>query len=999
MKITFEQLESTDINKNSNIYSGHLSSESVKGKKAYALNAVIFDKDNSEKSSYGFNSKNMKESISTLTEQLKNANNYDSKTAQKYMAVMSNIMSEKDYANLSKDGFNPAKIPVGEAVTSLDKIKVELEKAGTHIAGYTDDISREKVINITGSLTEANNLNDNNSDIEKVTEELKKSDGKISRSDIADALVKADLPVNEDNVSEIERALEQAHCIRPINDATYMYLTKNELEPTIENVYEAQSASGYSVPSSVGKYFESDGYMAVGAMTDDLSGIDEQIRSILENAGIELNEKTIQDAQWLITNGIPLTPKSIQLYEDLKSISFPVKDAYVLPEITDAMSNGLRATNAYLIRNYRLIKNERIAEEARLLMTSKANNALLESNLYIDTSGLEEKVEQLRQSEDNFYRAVFGKYEGGDDLFQKNVDLYKNAISTIEKIKQVPAQIIGRINSDSDTNLQDIYKDGTALKAKYDAAMTAYETLGTSVRKDLGDDIQKAFRNVDNILEEMGYEKTFDNQRAVRILGYNSMEINEENLEKVRALDIEVRGIIDKMTPATVLGIIQKNNNPLEMSINELSNVVDDMYDENDSIQNYARFLNKLERNKKITDEEATSYIGIYRLFNAIEKSDGMVIGGMINSKRDFTIKNLLEELRAKKRQGTFESKIYDELVEESDSSRHVEDFKIDVQIGAGFNYDYLKRASKEIYQKLDPEVLYEAHVTEDTSLYDLLDILRSGYNNNKELTHEDYKEIAKQLKEAANADEKIYQILEHFDIHITAENVNALESIFQNRLNSYAKFFDNANDRNKKNLREKIEKVHEKFDEEDSAKEAYEDYIDSANEIIKDVSVESGNIVDVKIMQNLHRQLTISKQLAQSENYEVPIFEDGRLTTINLKVLHGYDEGRVEVFMESESLGKVSAKFTVRNKKAEGVISTTNPDAMDKMENIKNYIDKEMSLSGMKVTNISVFEQKNLVERIYDDSLMGSKFYKPDSKDLYNTAKIFIKAFRREIS
>ncbi len=40
----------------------------------------------------------------------------------------------------------------------------------------------------------------------------------------------------------------------------------------------------------------------------------------------------------------------------------------------------------------------------------------------------------------------------------------------------------------------------------------------TAPRKDMGDSIQKAFRNVDDILEDLGLETNDSNRRAVRIL-------------------------------------------------------------------------------------------------------------------------------------------------------------------------------------------------------------------------------------------------------------------------------------------------------------------------------------------------------------------------------------------------------------------------------------------------------------------------------------------------
>ena len=49
-------------------------------------------------------------------------------------------------------------------------------------------------------------------------------------------------------------------------------------------------------------------------------------------------------------------------------------------------------------------------------------------------------------------------------------------------------------------------------------AVESYETLMTAPRTDLGDRISNAFRNVPEILSDMGLANTEENMRAVRIL-------------------------------------------------------------------------------------------------------------------------------------------------------------------------------------------------------------------------------------------------------------------------------------------------------------------------------------------------------------------------------------------------------------------------------------------------------------------------------------------------
>ena len=71
----------------------------------------------------------------------------------------------------------------------------------------------------------------------------------------------------------------------------------------------------------------------------------------------------------------------------------------------------------------------------------------------------------------------------------------------------------------------------------------------TQPRSELGDSIQKAFRNVDDILQDMDLETTDANRRAVRILGYNRMAVTPENMAKVKDADLMLQRITEKLTP------------------------------------------------------------------------------------------------------------------------------------------------------------------------------------------------------------------------------------------------------------------------------------------------------------------------------------------------------------------------------------------------------------------------------------------------------------------
>ena len=172
----------------------------------------------------------------------------------------------------------------------------------------------------------------------------------------------------------------------------------------------------------------------------------------------------------------------------------------------------------------------------------------------------------------------------------------------------------------------------------------------TTPRSDLGDSIRKAFSNVDDILSDMGYEVTEENQRAVRILGYNRMNITEENLEAVKATDRQICTVVERMTPAAVLKMIRDGVNPLEASFEDLNQYFDSLPEEyEENAESYSRFLYQLEQRGSISPEERKEYINVFRLLHQIEKSDGAVIGALINTGMEAEFKNLLTAVKSRR--------------------------------------------------------------------------------------------------------------------------------------------------------------------------------------------------------------------------------------------------------------------------------------------------------------------------------------------------------------
>ena len=61
------------------------------------------------------------------------------------MAVLANTTTEEDYEKMEEDGYSVNDTEIPEIVTEMDKIKIQLAKAGVDIRIFGDDVSVEKI--------------------------------------------------------------------------------------------------------------------------------------------------------------------------------------------------------------------------------------------------------------------------------------------------------------------------------------------------------------------------------------------------------------------------------------------------------------------------------------------------------------------------------------------------------------------------------------------------------------------------------------------------------------------------------------------------------------------------------------------------------------------------------------------------------------------------------------------------------------------------------------
>ena len=858
-------------------------------------------------------------------------------------AVMATSMSADDVAKMADEGFSPSEMTDSETVTVLDKIKATLVKSGVNIDGFTDDLSKEEIEQIAGSSAYA--------------------------SAIEAALKEAALPATLENVTEISEALNVSGELTIPSDDAKKYMINNCPEPTVNNFYIANHSSSADTSANRASYYmDETGYVGKNPTDADIESLSPQIEKIISDAGLSVNEQTINEAKWLINKDIPLTKENLTNLENLESVSFPLNTETVALSAASALAEGKNAKDGLLSDpesihikaakfveslNFDDVAKRRILEETRLILTLEASVSLLKKGINLDTKDLEKLVDDLKQAEKESYAPFLMENDEVDikkydDELTLKLDVFKQTVIAIEHVKTAPLSVVGDVAfSEKTPTLNEVAELSNKAKSEFSKAERSYETMMTMPRYDMGDSIKKAFRNVDDILEDLEIEATRLNEKAVRILGYSGMEITEANIEKAVKAEVAVENVITHMTPARTLKMIRDGFNPLDTDIYELSN---ELLSEDEDTGNtkYTEFLYKLEKSSEITESEKSAFIGLYRLFRKIEKSDGKLVGDVIKADEKLTLSNIISASRSDRQVGT--------------------DIKIDDSFGA-----------------------LEKLITHGESITDQI---LQGFKT-KELNKQYAKEEANEIRNIITKEEAIVRALENADSPKSPINMAAANMLLNSRGTIFKGLLKGLDEEEKDVFDKEISELADSFDDEDSVKNAINSFTEKTQEIIKNKAQIADKYIDVKSLKLLNKQLSIINKMADSRTYEVPVIINGSYTSINLKIVNDTENaGKVKAYFETEETGKVSAEFELRDGKVSGIITTENSFFEGVIKEREDSFKEEFKGAGVEISSMYYVNKRGIsVKGNYTDENDVST---PATKQLYSVAKAIIKAVQK---
>lgn len=845
----------------------------------------------------------------------------------------------------------------GTVATANGNVELEGISVSDVIANEIESSTENNIANTTERNRDVSDLTDN-----------KVNTFSIVKEDLLQ-IIKNNLPINEDNLYRVHfngrRALENS-----ISDETI-----KQMSSQIEGIIER---AGYDVNEetmAVAKDFISND---IPLTTDNL------VRYMKNSSFIGNDAVTVSNAK--IEDTINIEEKAQKLYESVKfinsdavyemavsgkSISIAAAAKYTEVYYRNSINNSNENNSLDIVaenvdytsannENLQAVTARRQMEEIRLSMTYQAATRLVKLDINIETRELSNVVKSLKDMENKQINNSLKN--AGLEPTSENVEVYKSLSIEVNKLAFSHARVIAAPIMGEDFSVNSM----NTFAAKFSVIEKSYEAVGTAPRYDMGDSIRKAFSNINELLGEMGIEATPETERATRILGYNSLEITEENISQVIEYDQEVNDLINNFYPEAVLGIIKDGINPLDMDIRELNKVVRNRnYNKGVSeASNFAAYLRDVERKEGITPEERESYIGIFRAMDKLAKSGDREAGWIFANEERLTVRNLIGAMRSRKATGLNVS-IDDDFGMLQETTRRGK--AIDAQIESAFNSAINNPQAESLLREneIAENMVNFAAVNEmlqtPGGIHTLLNSLLENMHFDDMFKSNEVDDVTEDIEDSLMGEDKQINPIDFLDMDGI---LKVLSAELDNKRNTIAA--------------------------------GYEEINEAITEAMYTEAVQAGERIDIASIKMASAGLNILSKMARNDNYQIPIETSEGIRIMNLAIRQGnaYESRSIDISMDYEAYGIVRAKVSVTTAQSlSGYIVSSTSDGNNLLINNSAMVVSRLVTSGYNLDDLAIGsissgkENTNNIEEIGDINKANANNNEERANDLYKAA------------
>ncbi len=312
-----------------------------------------------------------------------------------------------------------------------------------------------------------------------------------------------------------------------------------------------------------------------------------------------------------------------------------------------------------------------------------------------------------------------------------------------------------------------------------------------------------------------------------------------------------------------------------------------------------------------------------------------------------------------------------------------------------------LSRLGEEKWQNMSPEQLSEALRQMDESV------------GEQEAEKSYRQEQLAQYQQLAETPEDVYTYLERYDIPNSMVNVMAASEMLRKPNRMMERLFqqDHVSKDSMTEIAEMKEQVLEQFskalENPSDLADAMETLADVAEHVMDTMIVEDPDVrtIDIREMRQMTAQFQIGAKQSQEECYVIPMQTGDSVTGVSLKIVRGKKKkGLVDIFLDGEKAGKITASFQVKSDRISGTIVTGSEetakqieehlqemqDAMQEPADIHVAYTPDLSLSQFEMSGIrreSEMKEQGELEKDRSNQVQTTR--------LYHTAEVFINSIK----
>ncbi|MDR2183766.1 MAG: DUF6240 domain-containing protein [Clostridiales bacterium] len=420
--------------------------------------------------------------------------------------------------------------------------------------------------------------------------------------------------------------------IMNMEDGQIARMLQNGAEITLDNLYMYKHSGG-SAPDPLPEA--------------DWQNLQKDIGNFFGREGLEADAENLARARFLLDNDIDLTADNFKRLIFLTDIEGNVDLEALARAAADADYDGSHPLGKLEIYNpdtyspekeLKNVDHQLQMAQARLAMSYEANLALIDTDLEIDLNPQIEALKQLREKEAELLAALraLGKVFDTPENQKAIADTFRSIFT----LPYISFSDLGAIAQ----NRVEITLEG--LEALI--VSRNYEAGATVASLKHGDTFNKLSEQFAPLLRQMGLSDDAHSIRAAKILTMNNMEINPENLLKIKTIDAKIADVQNHLHPRMAAQMIADGHNPAAMHVDEILEQMAKYNhnmgtNENDMLY---RHIAEMDSRGDVPEDVRAKVIEIYQMLNKVSKNNGAGIGFAVNAGIELTLQNLLDFAR-----------------------------------------------------------------------------------------------------------------------------------------------------------------------------------------------------------------------------------------------------------------------------------------------------------------------------------------------------------------